>query len=383
MSKNTKLIIWFLLAAFVVSCTQEVVEKPAIRAIIKNHNNRTVYLYRNGEEPILIDSIQIAIDGTFEVPKQKINENGFYFLDVPWQGKLPLFLIKNQYVDILFDANDMFATVHSQSSDLHNRLWSIEKNRNAFSAEMDSLTLQISLLIDKPEDKEALGLLVNQKDSLTQVYRDHTEEILDGNHSPVVEFCALNQKRGNVALYNYTNDLERFFENAEALVEKPELKKLFDDYHHDIVTIYAQQMSVQHYSAGGKFPLLSAKDKDGNSFELDSKATITHVVLWNSEHPAANEKLDQIQSLIKSYNRKGLKTVMVSYSEDPKIWKTSIAKYQLNCNHYIDTASIESSDLEELGVYYLPLNFVVDSMGTIVERDVWGVELESIIKKNL
>ncbi len=376
--------IWIIVMMLAVSCSQEQKEMPALHGIVKNHKNRTVYLYHNGRDPILIDSIQIAIDGTFTVAKQKVQETGFYYLDVPWQGKVPLFLVKNQYLDILFDANDLYKTIYSHTSEMHNRLWALDKNQKQFADDIDSVSKDIQSLIDQPLNKEALSQLVDTKYNLIQKYREKTEKILSGNQSPVVEFYALNQKWGNISLYDYTTDLQRIFDNAETLIKNPVLKPIFEDYDKKIVNIYAEQLAVQRYDIGDQFLQLGAITSAGEPFSIaDQKANLSHIILWDSELPASIEKLEQIKMLLKNYSRNGVKTVMVSYSNNKNEWLKAINKYQLKCDHVIDTTAISSVDLKELGIYYLPQNFLIDSVGVILERDIWGVELEEFIKKKL
>ena len=198
--------------------------------------------------------------------------------------------------------------------------------------------------------------------------------------SPIIDFLMLNQKSGNVSLFNLKDDIQLFLDNAEALNSDEQLEDLFASYDKMIMEAYALVRAEERYHKGGKFPELKARSNWNEQVSLRKiNGEVVHVIFWNGTSMLDKSKIKEIKQLMFKYGPKGLKTLMVAYSNDKETWLSKIKEYRLPYFHLIDTGAIQSTDLTETGVSALPCNFVVDSTGTILNREIWGKELEQSI----
>ncbi|WP_075603393.1 TlpA family protein disulfide reductase [Saccharicrinis aurantiacus] len=378
--------ILFIIVSFtVISCNEVVTtETPLLHGIVQNHQNRIIKLYNNTIKPELIDSFQIAIDGTFSIEKGLIKDPGFYFLQVDSANHINLFLEPSDYIELRFNTEDVAKTVTSINSSLHNELWSIEYNEKLFAEDIDLVTKELHNQVGKIQNDSILKRIENKKDSVIKVYRSKTEKILDNSNSLITKYWALQQKHGNISLYTLEDDLLLFFENAEELISVPYLKPIFDKYDKDILQIYALKQAKERYSAGAKYPKIKAQTYWDDPFDInDINGKLIHIVLWDYKNSASINKLEEIRTLMRTYGYSGLKTLMIAYNTDKEAWNNEVKKLNIPYYHLINQNGTKANELRNMGVRSLPQNFLVTDKGIIILCDKWGTELNITVKEYL
>ncbi len=379
--------IYILLIVVVVACnTTENHKVPVVDGLILNSSAKKIFLFKNGETSYLIDTININEEGNFRVYKESIDSAGFYTLELGNNKNINLFLKPNDFIQLQLDATNVEASCNSKNSKIMNAFWDIERNNKQFQDELNNFSNSYKELIGK-EDVDSLYFnLKMQKDSLINIYRNKSLEIIKNVDDEVVTWFMLNQKAGNVSLFNLEKDLKLFLSNSEKLVSNKQIGNLFSEYDKNLMKVYSLIRSSERFSPGNEFIKLKARTNWNDSLPLTKlNAKLINIVLWSTNNDISGIRFRQLNSIHKKYSSKGLKTLFVAYEKDKDLWKEEIGKLNSSYWHIIDTSAVESTDLIELGIRSFPTNFLVEPNGKIIDRNIWGNALEkrvSIFLKN-
>ena len=72
------------------------------------------------------------------------------------------------------------------------------------------------------------------------------------------------------------------------------------------------------------------------------------------------------------YHPKGLAIVSVSLDDNESDWKAAVAKDHLNWIHVSSLKGFDEPAAKLYGISAIPQNFLIDSAGTIVAKDLRG-----------
>ncbi len=378
-----KLIYIFIGIIFIiVSCSEKKVKQiPLIEGRITNYYEKDIFLFENGNNKIPLDTIIVNEEGYFSIPKESIKSTNFYYLQLNNKVRINLFLKTTDYINIQFDADNVNETLSSTNSNFMTKFWELERNNQLFNKEINKISSEVTQKLDEQELNDSLyESFSKRKDKLVNDFRKKNLKIVESTKNSVLDFVMLNQKAANVTLFDLKNDLDRFLKNAEDLIKDEELKRIFDSYDKEIMTAYSLIRAGEHYNIGGEFPKLKARTNWNETVDLEQlKGKPTHIIFWSGIDLLEDDKLKQVKRMMYRYGKRGLKTMMVAYTNDKEQWLKNIKRYKLPYWHLIDTVSVESTDLIEMGVRYLPCNFIVDSTGVIIQRNIWGNDLEKAI----
>ncbi|WP_066629858.1 TlpA family protein disulfide reductase [Labilibacter marinus] len=379
--RNFTYSIFGIITLLLFSCSEKKVKQiPLIEGLVSNYAHQQIYLFNESDTSNALDTISIDTEGTFSVAKQSIKKAGFYYLDFADASRINLFLKPSDYINLNADASQLTNSIKSNNSKFHTTLWKLNKNRIAFAKEMDQLSDRLNQIDSENYNDSIYKALYKQKEILIEQYRKQSIDITKGNESPILEYIMLNQKAGNISIFNLQKDIQLFIDNAEKLTSNPETAELFQAYDQQIMQAFTAIRAEQRYHQGGTFPELRARTNWNEIVTLNQvKGKPCHIILWSGKDLMDDAKLKQSKQLMYRYGPKGLKTIMVAYTKDKESWLGAIKKYKLPYWHLLDTNSVESLDLVEMGVRSLPCNFVVDSTGVILQRNIWGDQLNQSI----
>jgi len=373
-----------LLITFVSCSEQKTKQIPLIEGQVANYSGVLAYLYAEEAPARALDTIEVDANGSFSVAKQSIEKPGFYYLQLEKAGRIYFFLKPSDYINFQADANHLLETCQSNNSKLLNHYWSLKKINHTFNTAFKDISTTFAQMGGQEANDSLYHALVTQKKELIKQLRDQCLKISQQANSPIIDFVMLNIKAGNQSLFSIKSDLELFVNNAEQLTNDEQIKALFTDYDQKIMQAYSLIRAEGYYQKGNKFPQLKARTNWNEALSLNKvQGHPIHIVLWSGEDLLDDSKLKQCKTLMYRYGSNGLKTIMIAYTNNKEKWLSNIKKHRLPYWHFVDTLSVQSPDLSKMGVRSLPCNFVVDSVGTIINRDIWGEELALTIRSNI
>lgn len=143
-------------------------------------------------------------------------------------------------------------------------------------------------------------------------------------------------------------------------------------------------VSLKNYREKGRLPDFSATDLDGRrvSRSTNLQAKVNVVTVWATwSYPSTD--IQRRLNRLKKANAADLSVVSICIDGDPKRCRRDLAHDSLKWSTVCDGQMWQSPLLRQLGISYVPANYIVDKDGRIIDRDLNPQELENKIKELL
>lgn len=134
-------------------------------------------------------------------------------------------------------------------------------------------------------------------------------------------------------------------------------------------------------SPGKRFPNISLSQSD-SLYNLLAKEGYTLVDFWFTGCAGCIEQFPAYKNIYHIYGRGQFQIVGISIDaqKDTEKWKRMINKFQLDWLHFQDP---ESRETDKLFIRKFPTNFLLNSKGEIVLRDISTKDLNTFLKSHL
>lgn len=127
--------------------------------------------------------------------------------------------------------------------------------------------------------------------------------------------------------------------------------------------------------AGNQFPELEIKNI-GSVQDIVRKNKYTLVDFWFTSCVPCVAQFPKLSKLYAAYHSKGFEIVGISTDSDEKQWLKTIEKQKLNWLQHLD---VDRKDSRRLMIEKFPSNFLIDSTGKILRKDISMQDLEVFI----
>lgn len=169
------------------------------------------------------------------------------------------------------------------------------------------------------------------------------------------------------ALACYTMISEKFPETPQAQQASAVLKRI--------------NLEGQKLDLGGETP-------EGGYVKIDDfKGKVVLVVFWSSDSPEFQKQVPQLSQVAKKYDGKGLRVIGVSLDEDETLVDSFIEKNPLPWTQIFsvdrDKRRWDNPVVKAYGVQDIPLYWLVDQNGTVVDSQVNPEELDTRVRSVL
>ena len=177
--------------------------------------------------------------------------------------------------------------------------------------------------------------------------------------------------------------MDDYFDNY-ALYKKvydsldPEVKK--SEYGIKVINLLS---AVDKLRIGGQVPLIVGKDLKGNAFAYNyQKNNYTLIDFWASWCIPCRRQNQQLKSIYKQYKGHGFDIIAVSLDSKEDWWRTSSVADSIPWYNVSECVKQkESKNKENFLANSIPLNYLIDSKGKILARDI-ALDSLNIILEN-
>jgi peroxiredoxin len=234
------------------------------------------------------------------------------------------------------------------------------------------------------------SLRAHGKDSVLQVAKKDFEELRIGftefveryadttTFEPNAIFAArlLNSSKENEFLEAFTMSLERRFPATQ-------MTKEFMDYYHKLEeTVKKPKVESQHVDVGFLAPDFTSQTPEGETFKLSSlRGKYVLVDFWASWCGPCRKESPNLVKAYLAHKAKNFTILSVSLDNKREDWVEAIKKDQLNWTHVCDLKGWKSDAAVIYSIQSLPFNFLLDSSGKVIARDLRGEQLTEILRQ--
>jgi len=158
----------------------------------------------------------------------------------------------------------------------------------------------------------------------------------------------------------------------------------FSDGIKDTKTFEALTNNIIHdlqLAEGNRMPNIFFKSND-SLLSVVSKNKYTLIDFWFSTCQPCLNQFDKLQKIYDNNKQKGFEIIGISTDSKEKVsqWKEVISKFNLTWIQYLDAGGVEANKLYIIG---FPTNFLLDTNGTIIKKDISPEDLNFFLKANL
>lgn len=133
---------------------------------------------------------------------------------------------------------------------------------------------------------------------------------------------------------------------------------------------------------GHPLPAFTLKNDDGNDTKLEELVKGKKYLLvdfWASWCGPCRKEIPNLKELYKQYSDKGFEIVSISTDKDRQAWQKALEEEQLPWPNYRDDGSASKA----CNVRFIPLIYLLDEHGNVIEENIKGEELKKKLSELL
>ncbi len=229
-----------------------------------------------------------------------------------------------------------------------------------------------TLLETKLQLKEMYNTL---KKWIIEAKRDILEKKLKGN-TAAAQLIIIQQVGINENTRKYLDGIEKKLGKTAAIAELRKKERSF-----------LRNKEKDALLAVGKyipnFKLKTPRGKQVDLLSVINKNKYTLIQFEDFTYYRSKDGYKQLRNAYKKYHKKGLEIVSVAITDNKKAWIKNIAKHRLKWIQCSDLDGDKSDLIKKYRIKnmnQLPINFLVNSKGKILERDISGYKFRDKFK---
>ncbi|UCH14596.1 MAG: AhpC/TSA family protein [Bacteroidales bacterium] len=377
---NKHICIIFFLTTIFLSCSTNK-DNFEVRGTIKNSKNEKVYISRlTTAEKLLTDSCYTDANGNFSL-SGKIIDPSFFVLYTINSDYIHLVIHPKDKINIITNIqnfNTEYIVEGSGDSKLIKKL--VDKQRltlekiTSLSIEFDNIKGNSDFFQRKAEIDSVYNIIFDD-------HKNFSKEFIIKNPGSMVSIMALYQQLGrNAPVFDYKKDFIYFNlvdSNLTALFPNSEAIKSLNK---KVVEIREQlQLDI-----GAKIPDISLPDTLGNMISLSAlRGKYVLLDFWASWSIVSRQENPKLVKIYNKYKNEGFEIYQVSLDRTKESWLKGIEKDKLSWINVSDLKFWNSIACVKYDIQKLPANFLLDTTGIIIAKNLTGIELENSLKEIL
>jgi peroxiredoxin len=373
MKKINIIILMFAMA--LMSCNNSKVD---ITGRFVGSDAKMVYLEKTTTlEQILIDSVQLAEDGSFALRVEEVSKTPTLYNIVFNGDRVPLLLAAGDDVQINAVGNILrnYTIEGSVESEL----------LRAFNKEYVEGVMKLNNMLSQyaatESDEQQVELAKEYTQLRNAIKRSQLRFIVEHKGNVAAVYALYQRLPNDQHLFNGDTDVIYYRTVAEGIEQSYPESPYLPILQSQIARMDAQlnllsQMKVVSY------PEVSMPDMYGNHHSLSSlggKVVLLH--FWSVAMGNANAMNADLKDIYNEYNSQGFEIYQVAIDTSKALWINAVQEQKLPWISVSDLLGEASPALGAYNVTKLPANFLIDRNGNIVGKNLAGEELVAQIKK--
>jgi peroxiredoxin len=363
-----------LILLFVLFSCSERKHNFKVEGTVSGSENNFIYLYKRSLSGTLpVDSTTISNKGTF-VLKGSTDQPDFYIL----------FVHKKQYINLIIHPRDRIKV--DATAENFERDYFIEGSKD--SRLIHKLVTRQSQTLDRitelsNEYENSLGRpdIMTTKARLDSLYeiivQDHKQfsiNFIQENKESLVSLMALYQQLGlKTPVFDYKKDF-RYFELVDSALC---IRYPYSEAVKDLNRKVTQIREILKVEIGSPAPSFTLQDVNGKPVSLSAlKGRVVLVNFWASWSDASMMSNKALEILYNKFHAIGFEVIQVSLDRSRESWIKAIQEDKAGWIHVSDLLYWDSPVVKLYGIKNLPANYLIDSKGMIIAKNIRDQELE-------
>ena len=215
------------------------------------------------------------------------------------------------------------------------------------------------------------------------IKRKQISFIIENKESLASVYALYQRLPGEQYLSSADSDLIYYRTVADAVTENYPTSPFLLTLSNDIARMEAR-ISLMNSIESRTYPELKGVDMYGNEVALSSlEGKVILVDFWSAELGNSNAFNAELKEIYEEYKSKGFEVYQVSADTSKATWITAVQEQRLPWVSVCDFGGEASPMLRAYNVRKLPSNFLIDSKGEIVGKDLYSKALERKLAKIL
>jgi len=366
-----------------ISCGPE--KNVRIKGTLSGANNEKVYLRELGNEGASrSDTVQLDTKGNF-LFKHKISQPTFYSLTVNDMA-ITLLAHPGEKITVSGDVRHLPLTYSVEGSEdsKHIRRLSQRLEHTIFIG--DSLKRTLKIYEGNRNfvniERQFEWTYINEVDSL----RAFNIRFMENNPRSLVVIYALYQQLQNRYLFSEEEDIRYFRRADSAFYRRYPKVSMVNTLHANVIRkneLYnATQLNRMLYMLGQNAPEIALPAPDGKILKLSSlKGKYVLLDFWASWSASCRTENKNLLEIYNKYRDKGFEIFQVSIDQSKTSWERAIKEDALPWINVNEPKSWDSEVLQLYGVETIPANFLLDTEGSIITKNLKGDVLDNRLRE--
>ncbi len=356
-----------LFAAIIASCTSE--PQYVITGSVTGMDEGTIFLQKRVSGKMeKIDSATM-VNGVFEFPKGAVDYPDVYYLGIDGKRGYRMFFLENSEINVTGNADSLYnanitGSVTNDEYDGYNKMLEPYYTKNS------ELYRELRTARDEGRTGDA-DQLAKQRD---QLFKDLEKVQMDWVKNNPSSYATPTILRSLVygmeaeELSNHINDLD---------------PKLFET---DIIkSLQERVVALEKVAIGKVAPDFTMNDTEGNPVKLSDIVGPKLLLMdfWAAWCGPCRAENPNVVKVYNEFHDKGFDVLGVSLDSNREDWLKAISDDQLTWHHVSDLKYWENEAAQLYAVNAIPANFLLDSEGVIIAKNLRGDDLRKKVAELL
>ncbi len=352
-----------------------------IRVSVKGAGNETLHLARR------------TLEGTASVDTSVADKSGTYVLE--GYTEQPDFYIvyfnPKHYINLIINPGDDFMIRADVPGFENNYLVEGSKDSRLIQkmVSMQAKTLvkitEISTAYENGIGQPGFEKLKAHIDStykdIVAAHKNFSIRLMEENPHSLASLMALYQQLGrDIPVFDYKTDFGYYLKvdsNLSALYPESEAVRDLDRKVNELKNLI-------HLETGSVAPVISLPDVQGKTLSLrDYRGKHVLLVFWASWSSMSCDAVKKILPVYEEYKEKGLELYMVSLDRSKESWVKRMSELHATGIQVSDLKYWDSPVVETYKINQLPVLYLLDKDGKIINKEVAPDELKTILNEIL
>ena len=365
-----------VVAIAVVGCRDNDVE---ISGRFVGLNSKMVYLEEmavTGQH--IVDSVALDNNGGYRFKIENVGITPSLYNVVYSSERIPLLVSRGEKIELSSMGSALlnYTVRGSKESELLRKF-----NKEFISGQLE---LNKTILNYHSADEATRKQLAQSYNTIYHdIKRKQISFIIENKESLASVYALYQRLPGEQYLSSADSDLIYYRTVADAVTENYPTSPFLLTLSNDIARMEAR-ISLMNSIESRTYPELKGSDMYGNEVALSSlEGKVILVDFWSAELGNSNAFNAELKEIYEEYKSKGFEVYQVSADTSKATWITAVQEQRLPWVSVCDFMGNASPMLRAYNVRKLPSNFLIDSKGEIVGKDLYSKALERKLAKIL